>query len=185
MAVPRALPVIPMPVEQAGVNARLHFAVLLVFQRLLVAGIVRAAFGEHLARENQVFPVRRKQNSARFGRQIRHLPRVRAVRIRQPDLRCAHAVRDECDVPGIGRPARPLVILPRLSDRSRCAAPDRHHVDLRDALVIGHIDCLDGEGHHPPVRRNLRIGDTRQLEQRLRVERKLLREQAGGCEKRE
>ncbi len=185
MAAPCALPVIPMPVQQAGVDARLHFAVLLIFQRFLVAGIVRAAFGEHLARENQVLPVPRKQDPARFGRQVRYLPRVRAVRIRQPDLRCAHAVRDERDTPGIGRPARPLVILPRLRARSRSAARHRRHVDLRDALVVGHIDRLDGEGHQPAVRRNLRIADTRQLKQRLRVERKLLREQAGGCEKRE
>ena len=64
----RALPAIPVTVQKARVNACLHFVVLLSVELPFVAGVVRAAIGVHVARENQVLPVGRKQHPARFGR---------------------------------------------------------------------------------------------------------------------
>ena len=177
VAAPAGLPARPMAVEQFGVDARLHWTGLLGVEVLLVAGVIGAAFGIHLAGKQQVLAVGGEQHAVGFGGEVGGRFGIAAVRVHQPDLGASAAVGNVGDPAGIGRPARARIGRPFVGDLPRLAvALQRHRPDLRWLLVGRHVDGLHRERHPAPVGRDLRIGDPPQLHHGIEIERALLGE---------
>src|SRR5260370_13789236 len=102
MAAALAPPGVPVAEEQVGIDPRLRFAGPFRVQILLVACIVGAAFGIHLAGEYEVFAIGREELSVGLSRQVRYLTGVAAVTIHHPDLGRASAIGNVRDLLGIG-----------------------------------------------------------------------------------
>ncbi len=183
MAAAVALPGSPMPVEQLGVDMRVHLTVLFGVQVSSIAGVVGAAFGIHSAGEHQVISIGREPNAGGFGGEVGDLPRVPSIGIHEPDLRRAATVRNIRDPSGIGRPARAFVGFAVVRDLAR--RPTRrsvrtgHDPDLRWLPVRRHVDGFDRKRHPFAVGGDLWIADPFQLHHCVRVKRPLLRERQG------
>jgi len=65
-----------------------------------------------------------------------------------------------------------------MGDLSRLAAAERDHIDLRRFGILGQVDGLHRESHQTAIGAEAHVGDTRQAEQSLHVERQLLRPEA-------
>ncbi len=178
MRAPLALPCGPVAIEQRCVGARLDHAVLLGVQTILVAGVV-GTIGKNAAGEDQFLAVRRKQHAARFGGKVGDLPGVRSVGVHDPYLRrtCGtqpSAIRDECDLLGIGRPFGPFVVDTQHRDLAGTSAIHWNRIDLFGLGVLRQINGLNGERYGFAVGRKLRFLNARDLEQGLHVEGLLL-----------
>src|SRR6185437_6698652 len=99
---------------------------------------------------------------------------VAAIRIDAPDLRNA-ALRSRIEnALSIGRPAGPLCQIRNLMRRT--AAGHRNRPDALRTLIGGEIRQRDAKRNSLAIRRNLRIADALDLQQRVGIKRLLLSE---------
>ena len=141
-----ALPLSPVPVEQARGDVRLRLARRGLLVARAVAGVV-GAVGVNVRGEGNPLPVGRPQGAVRAGRDAGDLLASAARRVHRPELIAA----DEGERLAVGRPARLARGRRAVSQLLRLSAARRDQVNLRDAAVGGHVGQGDLIGHPMPV----------------------------------
>ncbi len=185
VAAARTLPGGPVTVEEVGDETRFDGIVFGVIDLLLIARIVGAAIGKDVAEEDEQFAIRGDELAGGFSGEMGELGAGGTGEIGGPDLGGAAFVGGIEDEFGIGRPARAVVGIGGIGEFLRIAALDGHGVDVGFLLVGGRIDRYGGEGDQAAIGRDLGIGNARELEESLDVERSFLREGSSGTKEKD